>query len=121
MIVIVLLMYLFGVFMTTGTSSYLAERNFMLNHNADEHSILLQRFFGTVDQSMLSLFQTICGGRDWYEFYDVLLKLDDRTDSSSMSKRWIFLLYISFATFAVSNVVAAVFVESAMQSSAHDR
>merc|ERR1719160_2243153 len=63
---------------------------------------------------MITLFQTITGGRDWYEFYDELSLL-------SFSHRWLYLLYISFAMFAVFNVVAAVFVESAMQSSAQDR
>jgi len=114
MMVLTLLTYIFGIFMTTGVCTYLADGDKNLSPTEDATSYNLQRFFGTVDKSMLSLFQTIAGGRDWYEYYDPLLFL-------SADKRFIYLLFISFATFAVCNVVAAVFVESAMQSSAHDR
>lgn len=114
MMVLMLFTYIFGIFMTTGTCTYLSDGQRRFDRVLDADSANLQSFWGTVDRSMLSLFQTITGGRDWYEFYDHLLMLD-------VTKRWIYLLYISFAIFAVCNVVAAVFVESAMQSSAHDR
>jgi hypothetical protein len=112
-LVLILLTYLFAISMTTGACSYLSDGE-RRHNSADLESINLARFFGTLDKSMISLFQTIAGGRDWYEFYDVILLLD-------YHKQWLYLLYISFTMFAVCNVVAAVFVESAMQSSAHDR
>merc|ERR1711959_515893 len=54
------------------------------------------------------------GGNDWGLYYDSLADL-------GFIYRMAFLLYISFALFAVVNVVTGVFVDSAMQCNRTDR
>lgn len=106
-VVLFILLYIFGITMTTGTILWLHESG---SHDAPE----TMAFFGTLDVSMLSLFQTITGGRDWCEFWTVI-------DPLGGLYHGLFVLYVTFAVFVVLNAVAAVFVESAMQSSQRDR
>jgi len=110
-IVVFLLLYLFGISLTTRTYSYISREGI---YSDDQATMELQESFGTLDKAMLSLFQAITGGRDWSEFYDMFDKL-------GLLDRLMFWVFLSFSTFAVFNAVAAVFVDSAMQSSQHDR
>lgn len=110
-LVILLLLYVFGIAITTHTYTYISSQE---PSSHDERAMALHTSFGTLDKSMLSLFQAMTGGRDWGEFYDEvsILGLKDRA---------LFWLFLSFSVFAVMNAVAAVFVESTMQSSQTDR
>merc|ERR1740123_1629044 len=71
-------------------------------------------FFASVDQSMISLFTTISGGVDWVDTMRALNHVDPFYG-------YIFLVYIALALYGVLNVVTAVFVESAMETSKSDR
>jgi Ca2+-binding EF-hand superfamily protein len=71
-------------------------------------------YFGTIDRSVLSLFQAMSGGNDWSAFYDPLLALP-------LYYAYGFLLFIAFALFAVVNIVTGVFVESALQANIKDK
>lgn len=110
-LVILLLLYVFGIVFTTHTYLFISME---APSSGDAHIVALQKSFGTLDKSMLSLFQAITGGRDWIEFYDEVgvLGLKDRA---------LLCIFLSFSVLAVMNAVAAVFVESTMQSSQHDR
>uniref|UniRef100_A0A7S2F6P0 EF-hand domain-containing protein n=1 Tax=Alexandrium andersonii TaxID=327968 RepID=A0A7S2F6P0_9DINO len=67
-----------------------------------------------MDRSMLALFMAMSGGNDWSAYYDALRPLP-------WPYRCFFLIYISFALFAVVNIVTGVFVDSAMQSNSEDK
>ncbi|CAE7948121.1 unnamed protein product, partial [Symbiodinium sp. KB8] len=70
-------------------------------------------YFGTLPETMLSLFMSICGGVSWE---NVLAPL------KSMSVIWVllYLFYIAFTYFAVMNVVTAVFCQSAIDGAQND-
>ncbi|CAJ1405750.1 unnamed protein product [Effrenium voratum] len=72
-----------------------------------------ERYFGSVVDTMLSLFSSIAGGVSWEE---VLAPL------KAVSSFWVvcFLFYISFTYFAVLNVVTAVFCQSAIEGAQND-
>lgn len=110
-LVIFMLLYIFGVSMTTNTYTYLAREE---KYSDDPDAVLLQSSFGTLDKSMLSLFQSITGGRDWGELYPSLVQV-------GALECLLYWLFLSFSMFAVTSAVAAVFVESAMLSSRRDR
>jgi len=110
LLVLIILFYIFGIAFTAGALAHMDESEKW----AEDGTAPLRLFFGTLDRSMISLFQAMAGGNDWGVFYDALAPL-------SMQYRTIFLLFISFAVFAVVNIVTGVFVESAMQAHHLDR
>eukprot|EP00403_Amphidinium_massartii_P005541 CAMPEP_0178374454 /NCGR_PEP_ID=MMETSP0689_2-20121128/2385_1 /TAXON_ID=160604 /ORGANISM="Amphidinium massartii, Strain CS-259" /LENGTH=799 /DNA_ID=CAMNT_0019994425 /DNA_START=24 /DNA_END=2420 /DNA_ORIENTATION=- len=65
--------------------------------------------FGTVGKSMISLYMAITAGRNWGELAELLLGVDPWL-------RTCFFIYLAMGIFGLTNVVTAVFVESAMQA-----
>lgn len=109
MLILVMTFYIFGITMTQG----------VVDHCSIDHSQcargdgLLLKKFGRVDRSVLSLFEAMAGGISWGELLEVLTPLP-------ITYSALFLLFITFAIFAVVNIVTGVFVESAMSSSQED-
>jgi len=75
----------------------------------------LESFFGTLDVSMLSLYQMISEGIHWHEVLEPL------TEFCSPWLALVFVVYMGFTVFAMLNVVTGVFVDTAMQSAQEDR
>ncbi|CAE8724748.1 unnamed protein product, partial [Polarella glacialis] len=71
------------------------------------------RYWGGLAPSMLTLFMSICGGVSWEIPMAPLQEI---------SPAWsiLFLFFISFAYFAVLNVVTGVFCQSAIESAQND-
>jgi len=75
----------------------------------------LLEFYGTLDRTMLTLYQTISEGIHWDAAMEPL-----RVHCSA----WMpvsFSLYVAFVTFAMLNVITGVFVESAIQTANEDK
>jgi hypothetical protein len=102
LILLVLMIYVVGVFFTQAVSTYFLE-------NADiEHDEALVANFGTLAQSLFSLFQAILGGMDWGDMANPLVT------HLSATYGIIFAAYIIFAVLAMMNVMTGVFVEAAL-------
>lgn len=73
----------------------------------------VKRYFGSLVNTMLSLFMSIAGGVSWEAVIKPL---------EFISPLWalLFLFYISFTYFAVLNVVTGVFCQSAIESAQND-
>merc|ERR1712137_848865 len=74
----------------------------------------LRNNFSTLRKSILSLFMSISGGKDWGVLFEALIPL-------SIAYRGLFCIFISVAIFGIANIVTAIFVDSAMQSGLTDR
>jgi len=75
---------------------------------------MLDKYYGNLLLSMLTLFQCISGGDDW----GVLLHpLRGVSEVFSI----LFLFYISFAIFAIMNMVTGIFVDSTLASAKQDK
>uniref|UniRef100_A0A7S4QXF7 EF-hand domain-containing protein n=1 Tax=Alexandrium monilatum TaxID=311494 RepID=A0A7S4QXF7_9DINO len=109
-LVLIMTFYVFGITFTAAATSALDTGE---KWRAPETQELITHY-GTLDRSILTLFMAMSGGQDWGMYYDALREL-------SAQYRALFLLYITFAIFAVVNIVTGVFVESAMQSNNTDR
>lgn len=96
------LLYLFAIFIMQGIEHHIYQQSVQPNKNMEN----LLGLYGTVDASMLTLFMSITGGKDWGE---TVKPLQDVT--------WMYsLFYVSFVTFVlfgVMNVLTAIFVDSA--------
>jgi len=109
-LVLLLILFIFGMSLTTGTTDFLEAGEFV----ADPRRALVVSWFGTVDRSILSLYQAAYGGRDWGDFSDALGVLPGMY-------MFLFLLYVSFSLLAVVNVITGIFVDSALQCNNNDR
>jgi len=109
-------MYLFSMFILTHVQDYLSEiGDGGAKENGLEETLVvnLATHFGTVHRCLISLFMTICGGKDWHELYTPLEEVSDLCGLA-------FLFYIFFVVFGVLNVVTGAFVDSMRQVSQKD-
>mmetsp|Transcript_5657 Transcript_5657/g.21411 ORF Transcript_5657/g.21411 Transcript_5657/m.21411 type:complete len:700 (-) Transcript_5657:425-2524(-) len=87
---------------------------FIENQQGDDTgSLELMRLYGTLPQSLLSIFLGLTGGLDWHELVDPLIV------HISPALGVLFCLYMAFALLAVLNVVTATFVEGVTKRAAH--
>jgi len=82
--------------------------------NPDEDTELLMDFYGSLHESIYTLFQAVSGGVSWRDVAAPLLQI-----------HWSYAIwvsaFVSFVIFAVLNIVTGVFVGSAMQSAQEDQ
>jgi len=75
---------------------------------------ILRKRFGTLLRCCRTLFMSISGGMDWGDVYDDIEPL-------GWHYQTLYVVYVSFTIFGLINVIAAVFVENAMEASQQDR
>jgi len=108
MILIFLVTYLYGVVFTNIVTNH---KKVITEEQFEEQEELME-FYGTLDRSMLSLFETVSEGIHWG---DVLKPL------SEYCSPWltlVFICYVAFVLFAMMNVITAFFVESSIEAAA---
>eukprot|EP00746_Dinoflagellata_sp_MGD_P154865 gnl/MRDRNA2_/MRDRNA2_85082_c0_seq1.p1 gnl/MRDRNA2_/MRDRNA2_85082_c0~~gnl/MRDRNA2_/MRDRNA2_85082_c0_seq1.p1 ORF type:complete len:657 (-),score=123.71 gnl/MRDRNA2_/MRDRNA2_85082_c0_seq1:18-1988(-) len=108
LLLIGIILYVIGIFITQVVLEH-------VQGHADDDNEELMTYYGNLGTTMISLFKAISGGADWGDLADPLI-----LHISGMFAP-VFVLYISFALFAVLNVVTGVFVESALASAQEDK
>ncbi|CAJ1426573.1 unnamed protein product [Effrenium voratum] len=103
MILLVLLIYSFGVLFTDA----------VLSHPHMEDIPQAAFYFGSVYKSCTTLFRTTLSGFDWNDAADSLLPV-------GMFWVQVFHVYVAFCGFAVLNVITGVFVNSAIKTREKD-
>merc|ERR1712130_353994 len=63
------------------------------------------KYFGSVSLATLSFYQATTGGVNWSEFYNIL-------SHAHPIYGYLFLLYIAFFYFAITNVLTGIIVEN---------
>lgn len=101
------LIYMLGVALTQAVSDHFEGVSLA-------HQVEAREFFGSVDASMLSLFQCITDGKEWRDVFEALREV-------SPILCLCFLLYIMFAAFALLNMLTGIIVENALESGKHHR
>jgi len=113
-LLLVLLLYFFAVFFTQGTVQFLSTNSDMDLNSPDTDVGKLKDMYGSLAISMFSLYKGMSNGVSWGELVVPLQK----------HLHWFYvvlmLVFISFAIFAVLNVVTSVFVDSAMCQTAEE-
>jgi len=110
-IVLALLFYIFSITFCKAALSFLRTSD---KWNDEKYKNGLALHFGSMWRSWLSLLMAMSGGNDWALYYEALEPLHD-------SWQYFFIFFIVFSIFAVANIVTAVFVDAAKQSSLADR
>eukprot|EP00928_Gymnodinium_smaydae_P045005 TRINITY_DN30041_c0_g1_i1.p1 TRINITY_DN30041_c0_g1~~TRINITY_DN30041_c0_g1_i1.p1 ORF type:complete len:539 (-),score=45.64 TRINITY_DN30041_c0_g1_i1:358-1974(-) len=112
LVLISLILFFFGVVFTETVSLYVRSANDELG--SLQHAAFLRYHFGSLLQSMRTLFACALGGISWFEIAGAL-------ESVSSPIRAVFEAYISFFCLAVLNVLTGVFCQSAIESALLDK
>eukprot|EP00928_Gymnodinium_smaydae_P029410 TRINITY_DN2215_c2_g1_i2.p1 TRINITY_DN2215_c2_g1~~TRINITY_DN2215_c2_g1_i2.p1 ORF type:complete len:628 (+),score=138.84 TRINITY_DN2215_c2_g1_i2:154-2037(+) len=107
--------FMYAVYLTQLASDLRIEMERKGVKNMDGNDEELERFFGTLDRAMLSLYQAVSDGIHWSEVMKPLMVVGGAGDVL------LFVLYMSFALFALTNVVIGIFVEAALRTADDDK
>jgi len=110
-VMLAFLLYIFALIIIQGMAGVLLLKADELN---DEEVKQIHDVFGSVPQTMLSLYQAVTGGDDWANFYRVV-------QLTGQFYCVTFLFFTFFFQFALFNILTGVFVEKAVLASQPDR
>merc|ERR1712232_812210 len=110
MVIFLLSSYVLAVWLTQIVSEHRAAQG---AHSTEERD--LQRYYGSLGASLLTVFQCTTGGLDWRDALTPLM------NEISVLAAPLFSLYIAFVLLALMNVVTGVFVESALYSAKDEK
>lgn len=106
-VMIVFILYMFALMLVQGVAACVSD------YPGGDHEELL-REFGSMEDSMFSLYKATTGGNDWDYYYKILVPVG-----------WVytamFVIFTAFFNFAVFNVLTGIFVDHAMQASLPDK
>lgn len=108
-----LIVYLFSVIFTQSVLDHILDEGEPSSGHSD-----LKRYYGTLFTSMLTLYQTFTDGRNWSEVVEPLWDVHLIFKGSLV---YIFIMFISFVFFAVTNVITGVFCENAIATAKRDQ
>lgn len=116
MLLLVIIMYVFAILFCQAATDYMVgvemgvETQFLDDHSTD----VLTYHWGSLTDSMISLYMCISGGVSWLDIVRPLRQIGET---------WlmVFLIFMTFTYFAVLNVVTGVFCQSAIESTQHDQ
>mmetsp|Transcript_5752 Transcript_5752/g.10355 ORF Transcript_5752/g.10355 Transcript_5752/m.10355 type:complete len:762 (-) Transcript_5752:111-2396(-) len=112
-VLMVTVVALCGVFFTDGAVAFRLQQEETTEKSVEEEAAL-RHFFSTLSTTTVSLYMAMSGGVDWGDIWRALRPMPSEYRAA-------FISFITFSIFALLNVVAAVFVETAMQRSQNDR
>jgi hypothetical protein len=101
---------IFGLLFVQGSTAYLTEQGGTEDPQIRED---LQTYFGSVQLSMLSLYQATSAGMDWAVAYDVV-------KVTGAGYGTLFIFYVTFNAIAVMNIMTSLFVERATKLASQD-
>lgn len=116
LMLLAMIIYCFGIVFTQAVVDYSLSLSIDDTLSKEEKHLpaSLVKWWGTLPDSMFTLFMSIVGGISWIDairpFFEV-----------SSFPVAMFLVYIAFTYFAVLNVVTAVFCQSAIESAQRDQ
>ncbi|CAJ1331417.1 unnamed protein product [Effrenium voratum] len=110
---LVLIVYVFAVLFTQIVHDYHLDHDGAQHRMNEAEQLASARYFGSLPNTMLSLFMSIAGGVSWEAILRPLIAID-------MLWAFFYLFYISFTYFAVLNVVTGVFCQSAIENAQKD-
>ena len=114
LVIFSMLTFLIGVYITDAVTSYKVNVDATAD-TSSESSLQLQAYYGSLDRSMLAIYETMTEGVHWSEIMNPLVEC---------ISPWfivLFVVYISFTLFVLLNVVTSVFVGSALSHAEEDQ
>lgn len=110
-VLLLMLIYVMGVYITQVVLDY----RMNVVDEANNATKALERYYGTLGDTILSVYMAVTGGVSWFDILDPL-----KTEISVMLVP-VFMLYVAFALLCMLNVITGVFVESALVTAKKDK
>merc|ERR1712217_202639 len=104
-VLLILVMYLHGICIMQGITSYLAKSD---PPSRTAHVGVFEDRFRTLPSTMITLFSSVTSGLSWVECLDALSMIGG-------IYQYIFLFYVAFVSICVLNIVTGVFVDTVHQ------
>jgi len=115
LLLVVITIYIFSVFLLENVTFYLRSIDTAKLGEKDRTNFkTLQLRFGSMLQTCYTLFAALTGGVDWADLADGLQEV-------GWSSVATMVFFVFFMIFAMTNIITAVFVESATESVYNDR
>jgi len=112
-VLLLLLVYMLAIYMTIMAVDVLSEK---VNEPSTPNSEEVQRMWGSIGSSVLSIYWSITGGQDWAVVIGPLIE-----ETGNQVHNVVFCMFIAFATMVLMNLVTGVFVEGAARLTKEDR
>eukprot|EP00929_Paragymnodinium_shiwhaense_P114686 TRINITY_DN8315_c0_g1_i1.p1 TRINITY_DN8315_c0_g1~~TRINITY_DN8315_c0_g1_i1.p1 ORF type:complete len:693 (+),score=120.15 TRINITY_DN8315_c0_g1_i1:218-2296(+) len=112
-VLLFLLVYMFAVYMTMMATDNLMDS---IDGRSSEDRAAMQEYWGSIGDSVMSLFHAISGGQDWADLIHPLV-----AETQNQIHNVLFVMFIAFSTMVVMNLVTGVFVEGAQRLSREDK
>lgn len=109
LILIVTFLYAIAIWITQLVNEHKIEVGL---EDMENHQEEVLEFYGSLDQTMISLYMIISEGMHWYELMEPLKK------NISPWMQLVFVIFVGFMIFAMMNVITACFVDNAMKIAA---
>mmetsp|Transcript_105612 Transcript_105612/g.251778 ORF Transcript_105612/g.251778 Transcript_105612/m.251778 type:complete len:747 (-) Transcript_105612:124-2364(-) len=113
LVLLALIMYVFAIILAQAAIERLVLIKDLPGDQWDAQDTTLKFFWGSLGDSVSTLFMSITGGISWQVAELPLTQL-------SVVWKVVFFLYMAFVMFAVLNVMTGVFCQSAIESAARD-
>lgn len=107
-LVLILVMFSFSVVFLNAVSQYISDAS-----SDDSDVDNMKTFFGSLPMACMTLFMAVSGGVDWFDVVKLLMQI-------SSFYAAIFLLFIVITVLAMMNVINAIFVNDAIETTRMD-
>ena len=107
-LLLLLAIYVVAIYITQAATAYRLE-NSESQHDSASQQEKMTKWWGSMPQSVLSLFQGVTGGVDWHEIADPLII------GISPWFGLLFIVFMAFCILALLNVITGTFVETMSQ------
>mmetsp|Transcript_21335 Transcript_21335/g.61685 ORF Transcript_21335/g.61685 Transcript_21335/m.61685 type:complete len:643 (-) Transcript_21335:28-1956(-) len=113
-VMLALIFYIFALIFVQGSADYIADllQGDAVRGGCGEQCV--RRLFGSVGETMLTLYQSSTSGIDWKEPYEAI-------ESTGLQNAALFIFFIAFIQIALLNILTGIFVENAMKLAQPDR
>jgi hypothetical protein len=112
LVILLAVMYVFAIIITSGVTEYLKPSGGSWPDGRDAQA--LHQVFGSLFETMYTLYKTMSGGINWGEVSAMLR-------DAGWAYEGVFVGYTFFTIFAVVNIVTGVFVDGAIELAKRDR
>eukprot|EP00931_Biecheleriopsis_adriatica_P044082 TRINITY_DN25189_c0_g1_i1.p1 TRINITY_DN25189_c0_g1~~TRINITY_DN25189_c0_g1_i1.p1 ORF type:complete len:634 (-),score=102.82 TRINITY_DN25189_c0_g1_i1:63-1964(-) len=116
MFLLAMIIYVFSVMFTDVVTGHLAENfSHQLSSQEEDEVNLLKESFGSLHTTIHTLLRCVSGGVDWGDPAGLVFQ------KIGVPWGYLFVVYVTFCTFAVLNVMTGVFCEAAIQAARADQ
>eukprot|EP00928_Gymnodinium_smaydae_P007944 TRINITY_DN1284_c0_g2_i2.p1 TRINITY_DN1284_c0_g2~~TRINITY_DN1284_c0_g2_i2.p1 ORF type:complete len:682 (-),score=158.23 TRINITY_DN1284_c0_g2_i2:87-1919(-) len=102
-----MILYIFGIAVAQTSAEFVVGQNLPPDDP-------VQKYFGSLPMTIMTLFMSVCGGIDWETAWTPLYKMSPATSA-------LYIFFIVFVTLVVLNVMTGIFCESAIDAAQSDK